>query len=152
MSGAAGPVGAGDHLRVCSRGHAGAVPSRPGCPVARCPSPPAALVPFSLVTGGGVILLPGGRGSVPTTPMPNPDRSAWHCLQAPGCINSGKRGYPALVTPGDRVDSPGRFHAGCSGRSLTVGTSLVVRWGPWKPQVAAGGTLSPPCCLLRVTE
>ena len=45
-SGPAGPVGAGDHLRVGSGGHEGAVPSRPGSPVAQYPSPPAALCPF----------------------------------------------------------------------------------------------------------
>ena len=98
--------GPGDHLRVGSGGHEGAAPSRPGCPVAQCPSPPAALCPFLPGDRGSSHFAPwgGGEGFCAHYPDAHLDRSAWQSLQAPGCINSGtvviQFWSPQEITPG----------------------------------------------------
>lgn len=153
VSGAAGPVGAGDHLRVGSGGHEGAVPSRPGCPVAQCPSPPAALCPFLPGDRGSSHFAPwGGEGFCAHYPDAHLDRSAWQSLQAPGCINSGP-----VVTQFRSPQEIGWTVQGNSRLDAQEGLSL------WEPAWWPGGDPGSPrwqqeahshprAVLIRVTE
>lgn len=97
-------MGAGDHLRVGSGGHEGQFPAGLNAQMLSAPPLLRPFVPFSLVTGGRVILLPGGKGFCAHYPDAHLDRSAWQSLQAPGCINSGtvviQFWSPQEITPG----------------------------------------------------
>ena len=109
-------------------------------------------VPFSLVTGDRVILLPGGEGLCAHYPDAHLDHSAWKSLQAPGCINSG-----TVVTQFRSPQEIGWTVQGNSRLDAQEGLSL------WEPAWWPGGDPGSPrwqqeahshprAVLIRVTE